>query len=121
MSKSHAKKSKLARSITQNVQLTRTPSSTAHAHLSTPPQLLAPCSSSALPLPPPGARPPPPSPAALSPPPLCAVRDPPGAIVPRTIDSIAGDAKPDATHEKEAGHSANAPSVLEGYKKLDRT
>lgn len=46
------------------------------AHLSTPPQLLAPCSSSALPLPPPGARPPPPSPAAPSPPPLCAVRDP---------------------------------------------
>jgi hypothetical protein len=46
------------------------------AHPSTPPQLLAPCSSSALPLPPPGARPPPPSPAAPSPPPLCAVRDP---------------------------------------------
>ena len=102
-------------------QFTRSPSSTAHAHLSTPPQLLAPCSSSALPLPPPGAQPPLPSPAAPSPPPLCAVRDPPGAIVRPPIDCPAGDAKPEATHDKEAGHSANAPSVLEGYKKLDRT
>lgn len=48
-------------------------------------------------------------------------RNPPAAIVRRTIDTIAGDAKPDATHEKEAGHSANAPSVLEGFKKLERT
>ena len=106
--------------IIRHSSFTRThPSSTAHAHLSTPHQLLAPCSCSALPLPPSGAQPPPPSPAALSPPPLCAVRDSPAAIVRRTIDSIAGDAKPEATHEKEAGHSASAPSVLEGFKKLD--
>ena len=39
----------------------------------------------------------------------------------RPIDLPAGDAKPEATHEKEAGHSANAPSVLAGLKKLDGT
>jgi cytochrome c oxidase subunit 5b len=52
---------------------------------------------------------------------LCAVRDPPRAVNRHPIDLIAGDAKPEATHEKEAGHSANAPSVLEGFKKLDGT
>lgn len=41
-----------------------------------------------------------------------------GAIVRCTIDTRVGEAK-DATADKETGHSANAPSVLEGFKKLD--
>ena len=44
-----------------------------------------------------------------------------GAIVRCTIDMIAGDVNEKATADKEAGHSASAPSILEGYKKLDRT
>ncbi|KAJ4339641.1 Cytochrome c oxidase subunit 4 [Didymella glomerata] len=45
----------------------------------------------------------------------------PAAIARRTFTTtfVRRDAKPEATHEKEAGHSANAPSVLEGFKKLD--
>jgi hypothetical protein len=38
-----------------------------------------------------------------------------------TIDTLTGDVNEKATADKEAGHSASAPSVLEGYKKLDRT
>jgi hypothetical protein len=52
-------------------------------------------------------------------PPLSSAVCHPGAIVRCTIDTIAGDAKPDATAEKETGHSASAPSLLQGYKKLE--
>lgn len=41
--------------------------------------------------------------------------------MPSQADSIAGEVNEKATDSKEGGHSANAPSVVEGFKKLDRT
>ncbi|KAF9690500.1 hypothetical protein EKO04_011431 [Ascochyta lentis] len=45
----------------------------------------------------------------------------PAALARRTFTTtfVRRDAKPEATHDKEAGHSGNAPSVLEGFKKLE--
>lgn len=89
--------------------------------LSAPPQLRPPCSSSALPSPSPGALPPAPLLAALLLPPSSAVSRERSLIVRCPLTTIAGDVNEKATADKEAGHSASSPSVIEGYKKLDRT
>ena len=58
---------------------------------------------------------------------LCSLYVSRGAIVRCAIDTIAGEsteskeAKESNIAQKETGHSADSPSVLAGFKKLDRT
>lgn len=78
-------------------------------------QLLSPCSSSALPSQRPAEWPPPSSPAAPSPRPSCAVGCS-GSYRTISIDTTAGD----ANEKKDAPANSNIPSILEGYKTIDR-